>query len=363
MKKVTSQDVARLAGVSQSTVSMVLNNKANISFSDETRDRVFSAARSLNYRLPSQTAAVQKPAPPLIAVFIPTLSNHYYSHLLQAIEDSARQKGYKVIFCNTARVTEQENYYLDLCRDINVSGIIFTFVPSFPRRVENLAHTIPTVLIGEKTDSVDMPSIELSNTHSGALVADHLLELGHRDIAVLSTPCNSWTLARTQRIASIQARLAERCPDCRFLSLESDQEEWDVGDIPYEYAVGRSLTRALLREHPEVTALVGINDMVALGILSTLREAGARVPEDFSVCGFDNIFSTQLPDPQLTTVDHHLGLRAASSVDMVTSSDQETVSYRRVNKIEYQPQLIVRGSTGPCRTSTLWEGNDHAVYL
>lgn len=352
MKKVTSRDVARMAGVSQSAVSMILNNKENISFSFETRERVFEAARALNYRVPARSASrTGEEGLPLIAVFTPTLFNPYYIQLLQTIECNAREKGYKVIFCNTARIREQENYYLDLCGRSRVSGIIFTFVPSFPKRVEQLALSIPVILIGEKEASMTLPSLELNNVHAATVVADHLLELGHRSFAIISSPRNHWTLARAQRVQGIRDRLEHSGYACQLFIQEADEfQENDEDEAPYEYSVGYSLTLKLMGEHPEVTALVGTNDMIALGILAALEQLHIHVPEQVSVCGFDNIFDTRISCPKLTTVDHYLSLRAASAVEFIIARNSGSPVYQEVNKIEYQPRLIIRDSTGPCQT-------------
>ena len=106
MKKPTSSDVARAAGVSQAAVSMILNGKSGVSFSAETRARVFDAARALGYNLPLQSAVDSDGR--LLAVLVPTLSNPYYTQLLQAVEDQAAARGFRTLFCNTARGAQRE---------------------------------------------------------------------------------------------------------------------------------------------------------------------------------------------------------------------------------------------------------------
>ena len=123
-KKVTSTDVARAAGVSQATVSMVLNKKYNVSFSRETIRRVEEAARTLGYRLPRQKPARTIRSRKLLVVFCPTLTNPYYVMLLQGIEAKAKEVGYGVFVCNTQRDLKTEENYLKMMREVNPMGII-----------------------------------------------------------------------------------------------------------------------------------------------------------------------------------------------------------------------------------------------
>lgn len=110
------------------------------------------------------------------------------------------------------------------------------------------------------------------------------------------------------------------------------------------------------------TALIGVNDMTALGILSELAAQGLRVPRDFSVCGFDNIFSSSITTPGLTTIDHHLRTRCQAAVDMViTQSTPSRIPTPFVNKIEYTPQLIVRSSTGKARRTAAAKKSEFAA--
>ena len=141
MKKATSQDVAELAGVSQATVSLILNNSDKITFSNETKERVLAAAQKLNYRLPQRKKQREKKASNMLLVLTPTLTNQYYAELIQAIEDYADTLDYRVIVCNTFRKPDLEKFYLDTFVGAHVDGIIYTFLPSFPRLVEQISRS------------------------------------------------------------------------------------------------------------------------------------------------------------------------------------------------------------------------------
>lgn len=352
MKKITSRDVAKRAGVSQSAVSMILNNKSGISFTDETREKVFSIARELNYKSPSQANIGMEETGSVIAVFIPTISNPYYSQMAEIIERKVKKKGYKTIICNTLREKEQENFYLEFCKRNHVTGIIFTFVPTFPALVEQLSLSIPIILIAEKKDNLMLPSLELNNSTTGTVIVEHLYGLGHRRIALVATPLKNMSITRSQRIAGIREKMAfygNECVLSEYIAESGSENTND--DIPFEYSTGYALTKKLLKEKADVSALIGINDMTALGIIAALQEQGFNVPRDYSVCGFDNIFYSVLSVPKLTTIDYHLNLRVESAVDYIINTRAGLKPFHQVNKIEYQPKIIVRESTALFRGS------------
>lgn len=354
MKKATSQDVAKLAGVSQAAVSLILNNNDKITFSNETKERVLAAAQQLNYRVPQRKKQRDKKSTRMLLVLTPTLTNQYYAELIQAIEDYADTLDYRVIVCNTFRKPDLEKFYLDTFLSGHVEGIIYTFLPSFPRFIEQISATTPTVIIGEKLDDLSVCSIELSNVSAGAMLAEHLYQLGHRKSVFISTPFNQLTLAREQRLEGIRRQFElHGVKDGLDVLTDEGRAEADSRDdgMPYEYSVGRQLTADLVRRKCNATVFIGVNDMTALGILNELCARGYRVPKDFSVCGFDNIFSSSITTPGLTTIEHHLRTRCQAAVDMVVGRGRkESGSHMPpplVNKIEYTPQLVIRGSTGP----------------
>ena len=358
MKKPTSSDVAKLAGVSQAAVSLILNGNEKISFSQETKERVFEAAKELGYKLP-QRKARERSKFRILLVFVPTLTNAYYSELVQHVEEFAEPRGYHVMICNTFRNAELEKYYLDTQLSSHVAGIIYSFLPSFPDLAEKTAGTIPSVIIGEKRDNLALCSVGLNNASAGALLAEHLYQLGHRHIAFLSTPLDRFTLARSQRLDGIRRQMAIRGIEENLEVIVADYKERDSGSqggMPYEYAVGRQLTAKALRNQTKATAFIGVNDMTALGIMSELTQRGYEIPGDYSVCGFDNIFTANVTTPGLTTIEHHLRARCHAAAEMVINQDSPdridpaaVSELALVKHIEYAPRLMTRQSTGNAR--------------
>lgn len=356
MKKPTSSDVAKFAGVSQAAVSLILNGSDKISFSQETRERVFAAAQQLGYKLPPRKKR-EKNEPNIIMVFTPTLTNPYYSELVQHVEEYVAPKGYHVMVCNTFRNQNLEKYYLDTAQQArNVAGIIYSFLPSFPELAEQISRTVPTVIIGEKNEELALCSVGLNNANAGVLLTEHLYQLGHRDIAFLSTPLGRFTLARSQRLEGIRRQMAVYGIEDRLQIVVSQQQEQDYGPqgaVPFEFAIGRQLTEQILKSGSKATAFIGVNDMTALGIMAELTESGYQVGRDYSVCGFDNIFATSVTACGITTIEHHLRARCHAAADMVINrgasehvDSSSGIDLLLVKHIEYAPRIMVRGSTG-----------------
>ena len=355
--KITSFDVAERAGVSQTTVSLILSHRPGNNFTEETRERVFRAAEELGYRLPQRKHHLQSR---LILVMIPTLTNQYYGELVQSLEQYCDTIGYRTIICNTFRKAELEKFYLDKFARDRISGIIYTFLPSFPAEVAELAHRMPIVLVGEKTEELPICSIGLSNSRAGAMMAEHLFELGHRRVTFISTPMDRMTLARRQRLDGLREKmreLGEKAGEETHVTLctSPDDSEQDAlpGGIPFEYGIGKRLTDELIAGHTDSTAFIGANDMIALGICGSLREQGLSIPQDYSVCGFDNIFPSSMVTPGLTTVDHCLLARCRAAVNLIeeqsSAGSATPPGGNMADKIEFAPCFIPRGSTGPAR--------------
>ncbi|HOV39456.1 MAG TPA: LacI family DNA-binding transcriptional regulator [Spirochaetales bacterium] len=344
MKKPTSIDVARLAGVSRTTVSFVLNQVDHVSIPESTRNRVLDAAKQLGYEPPSRRNEASPLSSRLIGVVVPTLSNLIYPAWLQEIEEYAASKGYRIIVCNTQRKPENELEFIQILREKKVDGIIFVFSPYHTEAMEKVSLEIPLVNIAETSNRSSVSTIGLDSVKAGYLMARHLIDLGHRDIAYVSTPLTSISVSRIKRLEGIRMAMQEQGILDRLV-IEAESHEHERYETTYEVETGRNLTRKILAEH-RVTAIIGVNDMVAVGIMDAAKKQGFAIPEDLSVGGFDNIFLSTLSQPPLTTIDHHIYYRAKHAVDILLDKIVKVENQTGVFRVEYEPQLIIRGSTG-----------------
>ena len=203
------------------------------------------------------------------------------------------------------------------------------------------------VVISDKAQLSDISTVELNSAAAGRLIAEHLLDLGHKSIAFITTPLKaSSNTQRIRRLEGLKERLAGT--DVRLTVLESREDysrSYYLKD--FEYSVGYGFTEQICMGGERPTAFIGVNDMVAYGILDALKDRDIRVPDQASVCGFDNIFPSRFHSIELTTVDSFLYEKGRDAFELLHRTMQGSTLSQSVFTIEYKPQLIVRKSTGP----------------
>lgn len=256
------KDVAKLAGVSQSTVSFVLNN-APISISDEVRQRVYQAVEELNFVPRKKSKNYSAPSDNVIALFIPNASNSFYMDLIKDINIYTSSNGYRLIVINTNRSTSNLQYYFALMQKIKVAGIIYGFTPSFEDVKILKSMDVPTVVIGEVSEELDIDVISLNSFLSGEMIANHLVKLGHKNIAFITSPTDSISLSRKRRLNGIEHAIDGKAN----LKVYSEISEHEFDSSNYELELGYNITKKmLLNGGVSSTALIGANDMIAFGI-------------------------------------------------------------------------------------------------
>ena len=341
MSRVTSKDVAKMAGVSRTTVSLVLNGVAGARIADGTRDRVRAAAQNLGYVPNALAQSLKTRRSRLIGLVVPSITNPFFPAIAQGVEDLAAQRGYNVFFCNSYRDPAKErDYTLALCQR-QVDGVIFAGVQHGRELAQELLRRGIAVVIFDRVADIAVDTVSIDN-HAGSLLAmEHLLEKGRRRIAFLSGPLHIRN--RRERLEGYHRALADAgltaIPE---LIREGRLEREEQGGI-YELELGQTLTRELLRSGVELDAVFAVNDMTAIGALEALREGKANVPDDISVVGFDNLAHSALVEPPLTTVSqpqYEMGLAAAELLFARLAEPGRPPSHK-----VFRPELIVRASS------------------
>lgn len=335
MSKITSKEIAAIAGVSPTTVSFILNNRRNVGISPETRRKVLSVAAEYGLR---QKASIL-PGRLTIGIMTPTLSNSYYPFLIQNLQTEAQKRGLSTVILNTLRREENEQRCFEMLRNGNIDGILSLLVPK-----AEVDPSSPFVIVTESHDGNQVDAVSLNSRKAGYMVAAHLLEKGHRDIAYISSPFNNTTSARLYRMEGIRKRMAEDHLEDRLVVLTGINEV-DIDDSAYEYDCGYLLTKRLLSESPQVTAIIAVNDETAAGCISALKDSGKVIPNDIAVCGFDNLLIGKICTPSLTSVDQMAQYAAKVGLDMLLEKITDPDSHTFPISLEYQPRLIVRDST------------------
>ncbi len=344
-KRVTLQDIADIVGVSTASVSMVLNGKHLSRFTQDTIETINESAKRVGYSLPKQ-----KRENPLVLIVCPSVINPYYATIIQGMEMEAKEQHLDTLILTTYWDKVKEQKVSTLAMMPRVKGVIFAMIPQQPHLIAPLHEKIPIVAVGDKQNNLGIDTVDVNNFEAGYMVGKHLIELGHHHIAYVSTSLNREHSARMMRLYGLKKAYHEKYPKKDVLiysSHVSSIQELQVLNI--EHLTGYTLTKKMLEEHPEVTAIVAINDMVAYGVVNAIHEANLPIPEHISVCGFDNIYPSQYNRIPLTTVDHSIIQRGKRAMELVANKirkvDGNEFDSSAVTRVEYMSKLIIREST------------------
>ena len=367
-KRTTTRDIAKACFVSQSAVSMILSGREDIHFAPETIERVKRTAKEMGYEYRGRAKKKKTGTNDTIMIMCPSLATQYYTTLIQFITQEAQEHGLYTLIAYTNRSKEREEYYLNMASDTGFYGIIYTYEPRAVSSLNHLYEKLPLVLINDHNPDLKMELLELDSKKSGRLIAAHLLELGHRDIGYMTTPLSSIEVPRRRRLEGMQEEYERQGLDSSFIHVISgkrEEQETITGNKHYD--TGYGLTRKYFKKREDIlkkkeetnaeleniTAFVGTNDFVAIGIMDAITSLGYCIPEDFSVCGFDNTLVASFSGISLTTIDHCIGEKGAYAVSMLRNQrtrmeqkDDKKEKKRPIMRLEYEPQLIIRRSTG-----------------
>ena len=220
-------------------------------------------------------------------MLLPNLTNPYYCELLYSIESEALKTNYNLMIFNVRKSAKAELRQLEMLQKMDVDGILFLYVPFNEQFVKDLAANMPVVMVNDKTENIDIDAVEMSGFKSGMMIAEHLTLLGHKKVAFISSNFKT-AVIRRHRFQAINQMFGQEADRELFLyTPETRDISLNMGGFTEGYDIGYRFTQMALREHPEITALIGGNDQQAYGILVALSDMKARVPQDFSVCGFD----------------------------------------------------------------------------
>lgn len=346
-KKVTLKDIAARTGVTTASVSMILNGKNLSRFTPELVERVRDTARELDYAPPAAASRQRQ-----IAIISPSVNNPYHTTIIMGIERAALSCGYITATYNTYWSPGTELAILRRLEQQNVAGVIYVMNPLQLEEVHRLDKRIPIVAVGDIVNDLEIDTVDINNFSAGQMVAEHLISLGHKNIAYLTTSLNAHHIARVRRYEGLVETYRRLCPEgsvslfCKDVKYE---EELQTPNI--ELMCGRELARECLRE-PKITAVVAINDMVGYGVLDEFTERGLRVPEDYSLCGFDNVFPSSFRRMWITTVDHSTVYHGGHAFHMLKDkidAGRDGSAVHPITRAEYKSKLIVRGSTAKPR--------------
>jgi len=336
-------DVAKKVGVSEATVSRVLNGKTGVS--DSTREAVLTALDVLGYERPTQLRGERAR---LIGLVLPELQNPIFPALAEVIGGALAQRGFTPVLCTRTAGGLSEADYVDLLLDQHVSGVVFAGghcgEANAPHEHYRLLRNrgVPVVLLHAAVDDLAFPVVSTDDVTAVGQAYDHLASLGHRRIGLLVGPEDHVPSRRKLAGFTERARPAGG-PAPGGESAPAD----GAGAPPVEHALfslegGQAATTRLLRHG--VTGVICGSDVLALGAIRAVRRAGLSVPGDVSVVGYDDSAFMNCTDPPLTTVRQPIEAMGKAAVALLVSQIENVAVYPE--ELLFEPELVVRGSTG-----------------
>ena len=326
--KVTSADVAELAGVSQSAVSRVFTPGASVSI--KTTTKVKEAALSLGYRPNSIARAMVSGKSRMIGVVVAYLENQFYPEALERLSNCLQEKGYHVLIFMAGKDSQSIDNVIEEILDYQVDGIIAASVSMSSGLSERCRNAgVPMVLFNRAQDEPNMSAITSDNIEGGKKIAKFLISSGHKKISYIA----GWEGASTQR--DREAGFISILNDAG-LSLHSRK----VGNFVLEES--REATRSMFLNNPPEAVFVA-NDHMAFAVMDTLRyELGLKIPDDVSVVGYDDVPAASWPSYSLTTVQQPVNIMVRETVEILIEKIENPEA--RPQKIKVDGPLILRKS-------------------
>ncbi|WP_435955291.1 LacI family DNA-binding transcriptional regulator [Dryocola sp. BD626] len=333
MSTVTLAQVAQRASVSTATVSMVLHNRGRIS--DATRQRVLQALDELGYVYNQTAANLRNRTSNMVGLLLHDITNPFYGEMTAGLSQEMERHDLLLFLANSEESGERQQKFVDSLMRNNACGMVLCAARETPPLFfETLKRrNIPAIMVVRPLDDVDFDFVGTDNFLGTQLATQHLIRLGHRNIAFIGGSENS--ISRAQRIGGYSSRLLE--------NRIQPKGEWVVACAASQ-SDGARVAEALFQRYPEITAAVCYQDIVALGVMQTLRRMGRTPGQDFALVGFDDITEAALVQPALTTVSvaaKEIGRKAGELLFSRIQGNDEPPK-----RIILPPTLVVRESCG-----------------
>ncbi|NQT60855.1 MAG: LacI family DNA-binding transcriptional regulator [Bacteroidetes bacterium] len=333
--KATIKDIAKVAGISYSSVSRALNGLKGVS--EETRQQVRKIAEEMEYTPNAVARGLVQKQTGTLGLIIPDITNPFYPELARGVEERASAAGYNTFFCNTNYDLKKEESYIQNLLEKRVDGIILAPISGQSNILEQRKRMpVPCVYLGNAPENTKYSFVITDNIRGGYLAARTLIEKDYHRIGFISGINSGYT------------------NDGRYLGFAEAMKRYDL-ELNLNYV--RQETWRLKSgyenickmidsgDYPE--AVIAGNDLIAMGILQGIKEKGLRVPEDIAIIGFDDIPNASWPEINLTTIKQPKIRMGEAAVEVLLELFQEESSdktHQRARRIILDPELILRGT-------------------
>lgn len=325
----TIKDVAAHVGVTDMTVSRVVNNSGAVS--DSVRARVKQAIEELGY-VPNRLArGLRSSRTHTIALVVTDVTNPFFTTIARGVEDAASDREHLVLLCNTDESEEEEQRYLEMLSQQGVDGVLLVPARSGRAARELAANRgIPIVMLDRRVPMDDVSVVRCDSQVGAAEMARYLFDLGHREFAILAGPVGVPT--SDDRVAGFLG------------ALEETEAHTVVHHGRFSLESGRESVERAMGSHPRPTALFALNNFITIGALQELNAMGIRVPEDVALVGFDDLPPAMVSQPFLTVVSQPAYEMGRKAVEILL--DQVVQPLTPPVEVLLTTELIVRRSSG-----------------
>ena len=331
------KDIAKKAGVSPTTVSLVLSQNPKGRISEKTRKKVQDIAQKLGYQPQEKQAqdppAIVKDIPLSIGLVISNIMNPFFTELASVIEDTASDYGYNIVLCNTKRSLDKESEMLEILSRRRVNGLIIAPADAEKSDIQRILHQgIPVVFVDRCVEQVEASVVLVDNARGAYLAIEYLLRLGHTRIGIIAGP-QSTAVGRERLQGYVKALQEYHIP----------VDETLIQSCDFMIEGGKAAMAALLNLSPQPSAIFSSAGLMTAGALQEIREQQIKIPAELSFVSFDDHIWIQLIEPPLTVVAQPIADIGKEATQLIIQLVQGWRK-KKAQKIVLEPKLIIRES-------------------
>lgn len=335
-KEPTMKDIALIAGVSQASVSYVINDSKDIS--EKVKKRILDVSKELGY-IPNAVARnLKKRRTNTIGIVVPDVMNSYYNEMIKHTEKITREQGYFIFTCHTMHKPDIEDWYIVSLIQQKVEGVIICYGLTNRECYKKLyKHNVPFVDIDDETDEDEggVASILVNNIKGSFLAIQHFISLGIKDIAYCSEPLyNSALRDRHEGYLRAMKEFGLTVND-DIVYIANEDNEYEKINLGYI-----ATKEILSKSRPG--GIFAATDQIAFGVIKRLNEMRIKIPNDIAVIGYDNVPFSSVISPSLTTISQPIKMMCTQSTGTLFKAIKKDENIK--NRIMLEPDLVIRES-------------------
>jgi LacI family transcriptional regulator len=336
-QKITIKTIAKELGVSTSTVSKALKDSHEIS--KETKDKIQAYADLYNYKPNNLALQLRNQKTKVLGVILPKIVHHFFSTVIMGIEEGANKKGYNIMVCFSNESYQKEVETLKVLSNGSVDGLIVSIAnetlenKEFKHFVDLVTEEIPLVLFDRVVDEILCDKVVVNDVGAGYKATKHLLNNGHKKIALITTP-NHVNVGALRRQGYEKALIEEYIKTDKNLIVEIDEKK----DIK------KQIEKVF---NQDINAVFAVNEIYAANAMRIAKERGLKIPEDFSVIGFTDGLISEYSSPSITTIAQHGFTMGKQAVELLIERIENEQEIFKPKKIVISSDLKLRESTKP----------------